>query len=39
MFGGALERKRGDGVKKALVIALFILTMVIAAQLIAQLQL
>jgi len=35
MFGGALERKRGDGVKKALVIALLILSIVIVSLLIA----
>ncbi len=36
MFRGALERKRGDDVKKALVIALFILTIVIVSLLIAR---
>ncbi len=36
MFGGALERKRGDDVKKALVIALFSLVVVIVSLLIAR---
>ncbi len=36
MFGGALERKRGDDVKKALVIALLILSIVIVSLFIAR---